>query len=453
MQTSQIAKFLSPLQSLPENQARAGFFPAGRYHGFDQFNPRTPEVSGNYSIVVFHGDGTDEGAIKVGDATNTLVDLGYLVTRHGLVAYVSIPTPTDGVGLDLPINSGTDPVFYLFLGSHAWTDSANGNAVYYESRLWDPTDPDDPDPYEVNDLGATEFILGYFKVMPGAKDYTKVTLVPAPTPQFAWNSGIPYGLLSKLARRDQDNTFTGINANSPVDGATYNTGNLTLTILSTTNLCIVSYTSVQEITSISWAAAPNGSPLIMIMEDVSPSVFTPGGNIKINKNLPITNNSVFHMVKWDGNFYVVGSANSLTSLIDAIPPPVPPTYGPWVYWVPTTVPSTFKTGGSSSGESSFICKYRTDGVGGYVIKISLQVFTAINSPAGYEIGSVNNPFPFNLGEDKPGRPIVAPLLTPFTSGPASPAFISVDYHLLKIVFPATMPLGIYTTPEITLSAF
>ncbi len=445
--------FLGPIQSLPENRARAGFFPAGRYHGFDQFLPRTPEVSGNYSIVVYHGDGTSSGAIEIGNATNTLDKLGYLVTRHGLVVMVSIPTPSEGIALDLPVNSGTEPVFYLFIGSHAWAESNPGNPLYYESRLWVPTNPEEPDLTEVDDLGDTEFLMGYFKVMPGASDYAKVTLVPREIPLFSWKGGIPNGLMSNLARRDEDNLFRGFNTHNPGEGATYNPGNLTLTISSPSNLSIVSYTGVQEIITIDWALAPSGTPLFMIMEDVTPSIFTPGGNIKINSNLPISNNSVFMMVKWDGNFYVIGSMNSVTSLISSIPPPIPPRYGPWVSWVPTTVPNAFKTGGSSSGESSFSCKYRTDGVGGYVIKITMQVFTAGYYPIEYEIGSVNNPFPFNLGEDKPGRPIVAPLLTPFTFGPTYPAFISVDYPLLKIRFPVTMPVGVYTTPEFTISTF
>ena len=454
--------FLGPIQSLPENRARAGFFPAGRYHGFDQFLPRTPEVSGNYSIVVYHGDGTSSGAIEIGNATNTLDKLGYLVTRHGLVVMVSIPTPTEGIALDIPINSGVEPVFYLFIGSHAWAESNPGNSLYYESRLWVPSDPEEPDLTEVDDLGDTEFLLGYFKIMPGASDYAKVTLIPREIPLFSWKGGVPTGLMGNLARRDQDNLFLGFNSHNPVEGATYNPGNLTLTILSDSSLSIVSYAGVQEITTIDWAAAPTGTPLFMIMEDVTNSVFTPGGNIRINSTLPISNNSVFMMVKWDGNFYVIGSMNSVTSLISSIPPPVPPSYGSWVSWVPaySTIPDPLKTLGEPDGNSTFRLYYRTNGVGGYVVKVSFQVNTAFTTPTELVIGDSSSPFPFNppSGGVFPfssgvGYPIVAPVVNPFSLSSPNPAYIVGAYPALKIMIPSTLPGGNYTTPEFTVSTF
>ena len=161
------------------------------------------------------------------------------------------------------------------------------------------------------------------------------------------------------------------------------------------------------------------------------------------------------MVKWDGNFYVIGSMNSVTSLISSIPPPVPPSYGPWVSWVPafSTIPDPLKTLGQPEGNSTFRLYYRTNGVGGYVVKASFQVATAFTTPIELVIGDSSSPFPFNPPSGGVGYPIVSPVVNPFSLSSPNPAYIVGAYPALKIMIPSTLPVGNYTTPEFTVSTF
>jgi hypothetical protein len=449
MEENKHIQFLDPLVSAKENRFRSLILAPGRYHGYDQIQPRTPETPSHYSFSIFHGDDTEWGAITVTDTSNVIRALGFLVSPHGVSISSSISTPSNGVSVDVPENTTDDPIFFAVVATLVWTDANPGNSVLFDVEPWVPTDLENPDLTEWEPTAATDWVIGYFRVANGNKDYSRVTYNPAPIPQFAWKGGIPGSMLPKLARRDQNNVFKGFNTFNPGDSSftdfTYNPATETLTIGSTAASAKISYANIQTIKNIVWDC-PESSILYIFFDQVIPSNLIPGGNISIDRPIPLEEGSAFILIKNQTNFVILGSFLPLVRMLSNIQIPPPPAYGVWNTWVPDT--SGFP---AAIDLSTFRFIWRSNGLGAIICKIYFSLNTPISSATTVTIaktGGMN------------GIPVLATLIdTNYAGGglmgPTSAAgpmpYFRIYDGEIRITFPGTSPGGLYFSSEIHVS--
>jgi len=440
-----LVQYGDPLISSKENRSRVGILTPGRYHGFNVFAPRDPLPGvDKYYIQVYHGD-SNNGGFMVANTSNSLNRLGFLITRHGVIFSSEADDAATGIALDIAVNSTEANVFHIFIARHVWIDAEGGSEVEFETRVWVPSDPTNPDPSSYTGLGDTEITLGYFKILPGAVDYAKVFLYAQARPFFAGNPDDE----SHLAKLFENNLFRKVNSNVISEGYSYNGGTSTLTLDPVvSNIYKIAHPLVMAIENISWGGA-DGSLLTLIMDGAAVASFNPGGNILTPNYLRIHPSSVFIFLKVAGSYIPVAATVTLLRDINNIYVPTPPIWGPWqnLSIDPAGVPAKMKVGNTSGGESTLVVKYRWDGRGAFVIRAKFQLTGSISSGENFTIMS-SEPIPL-LGLDSShfNDPITGSIYGSLGNGGA--LIISTSSLVIRMI--GANGVGSYYSEEILVS--
>lgn len=166
-------KYRDPITSKDLNQARIGFFPKGRYLGFDKF-----EDSDNPGFVV---ELTNKTFLKYYDEERNSKNVGLAVSPQGVILHLESPHEINLEGFSNP----TQDLFFVLILSYLWENTTQGIPPLIHLRP-STNYPNNPESFITSP--ESEIVLGVVKVKQGATNANGIELYPAEAPQFAWGS-------------------------------------------------------------------------------------------------------------------------------------------------------------------------------------------------------------------------------------------------------------------------
>ncbi len=181
MPTTKHTEYLDLLTSMDRNTTRRATHHLGRYHGFDTMGAG---AGGNIPIAISHAETVDYV-----DNTNTKVSVASFVTGHGLVV-----TTDEEPNVEVLANSSGVTHYQVLYAEYAWADVPGGSNVEYGTDSTLTVEPTTPP-----SMIAIRTPLGYFTILDGATDISKVSYTPYPIPNLAGKADVDLSLYALLA--------------------------------------------------------------------------------------------------------------------------------------------------------------------------------------------------------------------------------------------------------------
>ena len=308
-----VVRYKDAVTSPDINRSRIGFFPKGRYFGFDKI-----EDSPESGFVIRLSNQT---YLNYTDEEGEQEQVGLAVTPHGLV--VHFKTYWD-IALDTPI---TDQYFVIILNAK-WVRSYPGNPPYLFAKYAGLAMPENPDQHLIEPLH--EVVVGIMKVKSGAFNKSLVELYPSIVPNFAWKPTPNYD--DYFARLNHTNLLTKQLTHSLSTVGSEAFSNLpgvgTAMIIPDSNGVLVNLASMGGSKSVNYIQLPTEGSLsnktrllwIGVTGNSLPYELTlaPGGNIVITKEITVLAKDSVLLCQFHGLWYPLSHHNYYERNLDRV---------------------------------------------------------------------------------------------------------------------------------------
>jgi hypothetical protein len=187
----QYTHYRAPVTSKGVNQGRIGFFPKGRYFGFDTFSANPNSIPGNPTLLLSHTE-----KLRFTDSDGTIKQVGVAVSPHGNVIHSYAP-----IVLSIPDNPASYPVYGALVMRYTWGETIPHNDPTFFIQSTGTTVPH----YGFLEE-ETDVILGIVTIGPSPSSHADLSLEVLPSPFFGDRD-----LDSHFARLNFGNIFKGFN--------------------------------------------------------------------------------------------------------------------------------------------------------------------------------------------------------------------------------------------------
>lgn len=301
-----VVKYKDPIVSSDINKARIGFFPKGRYFGFDLL---IDSGSTGFSLEL-----RNSNKLKFTDENGVTKEVGLAVSPHGVIIHYD---DSDG-GFIFQVVSTTEDKYYLLAIHAVWTQSVPSMIPYFYIKIINNMNQLDQ---WVNDP-LHDIAIGAIKVKANATNASGVELYPAEVPNFAAKPLPDYEEIFMSLHNHNLVTKTQLYTYDHLDESSFNTAGGIVSMLTIPNTNFASLV-LTESKAINYLETPfigslaNKSSVFFLEITANSNPYTltlyNTGNIKFPSNsIVLTAGDVIILTHFNGIYKVVGFYNDFS---------------------------------------------------------------------------------------------------------------------------------------------